>query len=477
MKKVLLVNANTEKMPYPVAPLGLCLLASQLENKYTVKIYDGVFDEGLHLTDEILAFKPDYIGVSIRNIDNMYLESPSDYTVILMQKFILPIEQCSPDTPLILGGSGFSIYPQELMQLTRADYGISGEGEFALPALLQCLDERSEVSGIPGIYSKNGTVGSHLAICYPFSLKNLLFSKIDKHIDFEPYRQRGAYPIQSKRGCYHNCIYCAYPVIEGRNYRLRLPEEIVNEIEEVIQRLGTLTFEFVDSTFNDPPGHAEAICYEIIKRNIGAKFRTMGINPMHTSSELFHLMKEAGFTQIDCTPDSASPTMIQKLQKNFTLVHLKQIARLIREADLPTMWFFLLGGPGENETTVEETFSFIDRWIYPLDLVHFTVGLRIYPQTPLYTIAVQEGKIKEGDSLFAPEFYLSSELGKEKLYRLVNEAAAKRPNCIPAWESNPTPEMVKEAFALQQKESYREPLFRTLLRIRYRNFKMEIPKQ
>ncbi|MBN1198902.1 MAG: hypothetical protein JXA23_06100, partial [Bacteroidales bacterium] len=71
MKKVLLVNTNTEKFPYPIPPLGLSLLASSLESWYEMKVYDGVFDEGKSLPDVVRSFQPDYIGFSIRNIDDV----------------------------------------------------------------------------------------------------------------------------------------------------------------------------------------------------------------------------------------------------------------------------------------------------------------------------------------------------------------------------------------------------------------------
>jgi len=75
LKKVLLVNCNTVKAPYPVPPLGLCLLAASLGDDWQVSIYDCMFDEGAGLADRVLQFNPDYIGFSIRNIDNTMPDS------------------------------------------------------------------------------------------------------------------------------------------------------------------------------------------------------------------------------------------------------------------------------------------------------------------------------------------------------------------------------------------------------------------
>jgi radical SAM superfamily enzyme YgiQ (UPF0313 family) len=369
--------------------------------------------------------------------------------------------------PIILGGSGFSIFPEELMKWTGADFGIIGEAEESFLYLLKCLDKGGDISTTPNIIISNSKISGNNFQYIHTDVARLNFSGIDRHIDFMPYMQRGAYSVQTKRGCSHSCIYCTYPVLEGKGFRMRSPAGIADEIEEAHNRLGEIMFEFVDSTFNDPEGHAEAICREIIKKKIKIRLRTMGINPRHCSEELFTLMREAGFTQIDATPDSASSKVLEKLDKGFNRKEIEKMALLIRKFDLPTMWFFLFGGPGEDEQTFLETLDFIDEFVNPDDLVYMTAGLRIYPKTPLYSIAVEEGKIKPGQSVFYPSvFYFSRTMEKEKIDHLIKEASKTRPNCIPAIETNPPPEMMKEAIGLRTAENLNEPMFRTMLRIR-----------
>jgi len=465
MRRVLLVNTNTEQAPYPVAPLGLCLLAGTLDSNYEVKIYDSVFQKNHTLTTMVSQFNPNYIGFSIRNIDNMVKNNPKEYTASIIHSFIKPVREISQAT-IILGGSGFSIFPDELMRLTGADYGIIGEGEATFKQLLSCLEAGQKPETLPGVISGILPLKATNA-SRPFDLDKLPFSEMHRYIDFEPYRHRGNYSLQTKRGCYHRCIYCTYPIIEGREYRLRNPKAIVDEIEKAHQQLGNVTFEFIDSTFNDPPGHAETICREIIRRKLKIRLRTMGINPQHTSAELFGLMMEAGFVQIDCTPDSASPRMIANLEKNFTLRQLENTAHLIQQSGMPAMWFFLLGGPGENGETLEETFSFIEKWVGKYDMAYLSVGLRIYPNTRLCEIAQEEKKIDSAFSLLEPKFYISDLIGENQLRSCINQFASDHPNSVPAWESNPPPEMLKEAMEMQSRLKLDEPMFRTLLRLRY----------
>jgi len=212
MKKVLLVNTNTEQSPYPVPPLGLCLIAGILEKNYDVRIYDGAFDAGKGLPDMIAEFGPDYIGVSIRNIDDMDLLDPTNYIDPIREKFIKPIRNAA-NVPLILGGSAFSIFPEYFMDYYNADYGIFGEAETAFPLLLQRLDAGGDMSDVPSVFSRDSK--NHTLRAADFPMGEVPFSNIDLRIDYTPYRARSSYPVQTKRGCSHRCIYCTYNCIEG----------------------------------------------------------------------------------------------------------------------------------------------------------------------------------------------------------------------------------------------------------------------
>lgn len=243
---------------------------------------------------------------------------------------------------------------------------------------------------------------------------------------------------------------------------------MVDEIETTRNRIQNpgLVFEFVDSTFNDPPGHAEAICEEIIRRNLRVTLRTMGMNPVNISGNLLGLMKQAGFAQIDSTPDSGSPVMLKNYGKNFTIAHLQKAAQLIREYAMPTMWFFIFGGPGETEETLLESFAFIDRFIRQDDMVHITEGLRIYPRTPLAELAIKEGLIQKETSLLSPLFYVSSQLGDAELASIITREIATHPNCIRLTESRPPPELLQAALRERKEKNLAEPMFRTLLRLK-----------
>lgn len=461
MIKILLVNSNLEVFPYPVAPLGISLVASSLKEKFDVKVFDAAFKTSDDLVAVLQEYNPDFVGVGLRNIDNVTMRSCKWYLGDVKSKIIETIKK-TISVPVILGGSGFSIAPEAVFNYLQADYGVIGEAEHILPVLIQNLKEGKQVN-MPNVLSK----GKNNAVVSESGKGTLHLpnANIDLFIDIEPYQKRGSYPIQTKRGCTHKCIYCSYPNIEGKTYRLRSVSDIVNEIQEVQERIPDITFEFVDSTFNSPLKHAINICKEIIERGLNVKLRTMGVNPGEVTEELILLMKQAGFTQIDCTPDSASAQIIKNYRKNFSKNRLIDCANIIHKYDMPTMWFFMLGAPGETEETIMETFEFIDEHIFEEDMVHITEGIRIIPNTELYDIALREGVISKKDRVIEPMFYVDPKLGQGKLTSILEREISKRNNVLNSINTTPSPELMQAAIQYRMEKKVQEPMFRTLLRV------------
>jgi radical SAM superfamily enzyme YgiQ (UPF0313 family) len=167
--------------------------------------------------------------------------------------------------------------------------------------------------------------------------------------------------------------------------------------------------------------------------------------------------------------------MLQNLKKDFNRKKLEKVASVLKEADMPTMWFFILGGPGEDDDTLDETFDFIQRFIDERDLVHITEGLRIYPDTGLEEIAIKEGLIKKGESLLMPRFYISKRIGQEKLTARIREFTSQHYNCLRSADSSPTNEMLQKALEIRKQTNLKnEPMFRTLLRLRKEVFQKDI---
>lgn len=418
--RILLVHTNRERAPQPAAPLGLCLVAAALEARgFETRVLDLCFSRRPERDIARAAeWRPDIIGLSVRNLDNGEYLRPRAYLAEAAE--IARACRAHSRAPLVIGGPAVSIAPAALLARLDADYAVVGDGEQALPALAAALAEGKPAAGRPGVCSPGSRDVSPARVD---DLDSLPRAHAGRWLDFARYARRGSpLPIQTKRGCAFECIYCTYRLIEGSAYRRRSPEAVVEEIAEAKTRWGVRRFEIVDSTFNHPPAHALELCEAIARRNPRVDLHTMGLNPSGASRELLMLMKRAGFRSAVCTPESGSPRMLDSLRKGFTVDEVARTAAWAREAGLSVLWAFLLGGPGESEETVRETVDFMTHALGPRDRIICTLGLRIYPRTELERIARAEGLLAPGADLAEPNFYLSPRISPKRILALLESS-------------------------------------------------------
>jgi len=96
---------------------------------------------------------------------------------------------------------------------------------------------------------------------------------------------------------------------------------------------------------------------------------------------------------VGVTAESASDRVLAGLGKDYLRTHVERAAKILAGSKIPCLWIFLLGGPGENKETVQETINFAQQYISRKDVVFFNTGIRIYPGTEIERIARQEGSL------------------------------------------------------------------------------------
>ena len=440
--RTLLIYSNQSRELEPAPPIGLSYVASATHAAgHEVKLLDLAFSRDLlgELAAEIKAFKPEIVGLSIRNIDNVISQRyDSPLKSLLEQVAVIRANARTPEgkpVPLTLGGPAISILAERALTVFGADYVVVGEGETAFPMLLEALEKGTSLTKIPGLcYSLDGKpVRNPMTLLPAFA-----HSGMQQWIKWKPYqRGGGTWPIQTKRGCPMGCIYCAYPLVEGKRMRLRAPEEVVDEIEQVLRDVRPRTFEFVDSTFNVPASHAIKICEEIIRRRVKASFTAMGFNPRDVPAELFPLMKRAGFSSMMITAEAGCDTMLKNFSKGFTMKEVDSCLDLVKDSGLKSMWFFMLGGPGETMSTCEETIRFVEtRLAGHQFLTVFFTGIRILPGTTLARLAIDDGYIPPETDFSQGVFYLSPEINEQRVIDRINQAIARNPCIVHAADGN-----------------------------------------
>jgi len=402
--RVLLISANTEKINMTTLPLGLASVAAATRKSgHDVAMVDLLIEKDTQsvLKETIEGFRPDIIGMSVRNVDDQNMENPR----FLLDRAKEIVSGCRglSKAKIVLGGAGYSIFPESALSFLGADMGIQGEGEVAFPALIGRMEQDADLSGVRGLYLPGqGLRGKRLFA------KNLDILPLPE-TDLWPLpsqKEELWMPVQTRRGCPLNCSYCSTGTIEGRMIRRHSPETIVQWIARW-RKAGVCKFYFVDNTFNLPPSHAKEICRQLIDH--GLDIRWWGIlYPAHVDEELAELMAKAGCEQVSIGFESGSGRILKNMNKRFTLKEVRRISKMLADHGIRRMGFLLLGGPGETRESVEESLVFADS--LKLEAMKITLGVRIYPRTSLAKMAVDEGVISYHDDLLFPRFYLAKGL-------------------------------------------------------------------
>jgi len=421
--RVLLISANIEKLPDPVAPLGLAYLSSALKYQgHGVHCLDLCFEENTEeaLHKSLLNFAPEVIGLSLRNVDNV--SYPHTVSYLPFYKGLVGRCRQLSEASIFLGGSGFTLMPEAILQYLDADGGIVGEGEEAFPKALVAIAGDSSLA-IEGMIRQNSGISSH-----PAWIQELdsLPPPDWNGLDLKQYFRRGGMGnLQTKRGCPFGCIYCTYPLIEGKKIRLRSPEKVAQDAEALI-RLGVGNAFIVDNIFTCPESHAHEVCRIFVQNGIPLKWSCYA-HPAHFSRDVAENMKEAGCTGVEFGTDSGSPAVLGKLGKDFAPEDIQRASHFAREAGLEACHSLSLGAPGETEETLQETIELMEK-VSPAAVIAM-LGLRIFPGTGLARLAQEEGMISSSHDFLQPTFYLAPQL-KEKITELAHKMAASHPNWI-----------------------------------------------
>jgi radical SAM superfamily enzyme YgiQ (UPF0313 family) len=415
VSRILIISTNQEMAPQPVAPIGAAWVAEALSQAgFEVRLLDLAFENKdcrKKLLNAIKGFNPDGIGISVRNVDNGDFLSPKSFLPKLKQ--ITGFIKENSAARILIGGSGVSIMPYEILEYLGLDYAVVGEGEVAAVHFFK--SNNPEIfRNAPGLVCRDG-LGMDCErsdwLLHPDTVRPRMHNWIDikRYLRYEP-----VLPVQGKRGCANRCLYCTYNRIEGRSYRLRHPSVVAEEISNLILKTGAHTFEFVDSIFNQPEGYMEALLEEIIKWQLKARFHVASISPKGLTEKQVKLMERAGITAVGITPESASDETLTSLRKGFNETEVHRAAELLAKSNIKALWCFLLGGPGESPATIKKTVKFINEKVARKDKAFITNGIRIYPQTGMHEYALAEGVVAKDDSLLMPTFYFTPDMSPEE---------------------------------------------------------------
>ena len=394
-----------------VYPIGIVLLAGRLKGYgHEVSILDMNLERDLYgaLKEKLKTFQPEAIGLSLRNIDPL-----GNKTSSLISPFIVTVRLIAavlPQAWLIVGGTGFSLFPERLMlEIPELDYGIIGEAEVSFPALLRSIDSPPSLSGLCW------REGTSVRISPPAIDFNMVNYVPANRLLLDPALYKGinnyvpTIGIEAKRGCVLNCAYCVYPQLQGKRLRCRTATAVVDEMEILHKDYSIESFHFTDPVLNVPRGHLEGICEEILRRKLRVRWdgfmREDQLNEKNVS-----LYVQAGCECFSFSPDGLCQESLDVLGKNLSEAQILKAASLVAQTDVVSVYHFMVNVPGETEKTCEKSIQFVER-LYEVHSKKKNLGtiilnnIRILPGTAIEGIARGQGVIDSETDLLYPTYY------------------------------------------------------------------------
>ena len=439
--RIAFISANRETMPDAVIPLGLLHVMAAAAERHEKLFWDLCFepDPLAAVTRKLREHQPDLVAIGLRNLQNMdYTSATSNLDAY---RALVQAVRANSSAPIVLGGGGFSVAPQGVMEALGAEYGISGEGELAFAQLLDEL-ERPEPSlhAVERLYYR---VDGKLRFT-GHSSDNLRIDDLPRPdrsvLDQRYYTNYGIESLQTKRGCPLHCTYCTYPLLEGNLSRMRNPVAVADEFMALGARDGVEHVFIVDSVFNLPPRHAKAICRELVARENLTPW-TSYISPVAFDDELAALMLAAGATGMEVGSDSGCDTVLDRLRKGFRTDRIRRLAGVAKAHGLKDFHSFILGTSGETLENVEQTLDFVE------DLDPFAAVMLVW--------------VEDSEAL-DPQLALMRHDFRAEIYERIGRRAQKQPRwVVPRLGIRCNP----RSFAVLRKMGLRGPLWQHLDRV------------
>jgi len=404
--KMLLINPLIREWAKPnVFPLGLGYISSVLrEKKIKVEVMD------------INAFRWNKKEVEdkIKNSDADVFGVGAIVTVYRYVKWLIEIiKKYHPDKKVVIGGSVGTSIPHIILGKTQADIVCMGEGEITIFELMMALQDKKEaLHEVDGIWFRNddGKIFENKPRKAMKNLDTLPWPAWDlfpmdiylRNPIGAPNRNKwisgeanGTVPlsmnINGTRGCPYKCIYC-YHDFMGKGYRHRSAENIIKEMKFLHDRYGVKYFHFIDDEYCLKKDFVYEFCKKV-KREFNNEI-TWGcagrVNLM--TEDLIATMADAGCVLIGYGIESGSQKMLDAMKKTATVEQAKETVRLTQKYLGWADCSFMIGTPGENRGTIQETIDFCKEMELTPEVIFFTTP---YPGTELYRMALAQGKIKD----------------------------------------------------------------------------------
>jgi anaerobic magnesium-protoporphyrin IX monomethyl ester cyclase len=407
--------------PVVYPPIGIAYVAAVLEKQHEVSIIDAPTEgwknlEQIHETNYRMGLANEEIADRVKRWSPDIVEVNIPFSGWSKAAFEVAsvVKSVDRDIITVLDGLHPSARPVDCLSNPDIDFVVRGEPEYTMLELVGALEQgiTEDLKKIEGIgFVKNGkTVITpprpeiQDLDALPFPARHLL----PMDIYFEAIKEnpiRGEISkrytiIITSRGCPHRCIFCSNHIVMGKTWRGRSPENVVDELEQIVNTYSIRQIDFFDENMTLIKKRVEDICDLIMERGVDIDWYVPnGVRADTLDEELLRKMSAAGCKEIRVAPESGVQRVVDEIiKKNLNLEDVEKAVVLAKKVGMKIGVFFMLGLIGETKEDIKDTIKFA----YKLkklgaDHFQFSIATPLYG-TELYEQAKRGGYLRENFS-------------------------------------------------------------------------------
>jgi radical SAM superfamily enzyme YgiQ (UPF0313 family) len=197
--------------------------------------------------------------------------------------------------------------------------------------------------------------------------------------------------IVTSRGCPAGCTYCIKHVSYQYSVRLRSPENIFAELQQLAE-LGVHNIHMYADLFTVNRDQVAGLCELIISSGLKVRW-TCNSRVDYVDEEMLRLMGQAGCWLISWGIESANEAILKHARKGYRQEQAIRALRWAKAAGVKNWGYFIIGLPGETEETIRETIEYSKQ--LPLDIALFHIAAP-YPGTPFFYEVAENGWFRPG---------------------------------------------------------------------------------
>ncbi|WP_236516946.1 B12-binding domain-containing radical SAM protein [Sandaracinus amylolyticus] len=416
-------------------PISIAYLAGSLvEGGHDVRAIDAV---GEALDHTWQGYRPD-IQCNGLELDAIVQRVPDDARLVgiscmfsnewpVVRALIAAIARARPSATIVLGGEHATALPDACLRDAPALAACAlGEGEETVVELARAIDEGRDLASVPGLVVRSplgprrtaprARIRDIGAIARPAWHLTPLERYLERGLSFGVDRGRTV-PMVATRGCPYRCTFCSSPSMWTTRYAMRAPEDVVDEMESHVDRVGADAFDFYDLTAVVKKSWILALCDRLRRRGLRITWQLpSGTRSEAIDGEVARAMHDAGCRNVSYAPESGSPRTLKRIKKQVRLDRMLDSMRAAVGAGLNVKANLILGFPEETREDVAHTLSFAARMaqvgVHDVSVWTFVP----YPGSALFDELVAAGTLGPLDDDYYASLLSYSDLAKARSY-------------------------------------------------------------